>query len=580
MNQHLKTIQDLLQQNKTLSDAEKETLLKTITEADKQWSITDFKLDRTEKVKKTTAILLEETIEELEQKRKAVEAQNHELAIESSLERVRTVAMSMMKPDDLLNICKAQFTELKQLGFGDIRNALIGIFHDDKNYVGDYDYSDFSGGRMTNIPYGKNAIVDRSLAHLKSAKDAFTEFIVEGKDLEEWKAFRKQNGEYDDSRIETAYALYYYFYSIGSGNIGISTFQKISDEQLAILKRFRNVFDLAYRRYVDISNAAVQAKEARIETALERVRAVAMAMKQSDELVAVSEVMYKELTSLGFSNIRNAQIAIENDERQSFISYVHSDQEPHAIREAPYSSSSLLLKAKQELGTSGAFYETEYTGKELDDWRDWKKRTGAPLESRELTAASLRWYLYSIGKGHIGISTFDEISAEQVEIVKRFKNVFELSYRRFDDLQKAEAQAREAQIEAALERVRSRSMGMQKSEELKEVIQVVYEQFVHLNIHVEHTGFIMDYKERDDMHIWLADKHAVPFQVTIPYFDCAHWNSFNEAKEKGMDFFANHLSFEEKNKFYQDLFKLFPVCRRKQRNIILVARALPYQLYC
>ena len=71
-------------------------------------------------------------------------------------------------------------------------------------------------------------------------------------------------------------------------------------------------------------------------------------------------------------------------------------------------------------------------------------------------------------------------------------------------------------------------------------------------------GLLWIIKTRDDMHIWLADKHAVPFQVTIPYFDCAHWNSFNEAKEKGMDFFANHLSFEEKNRFYQDLFKLIP----------------------
>jgi hypothetical protein len=51
-------------------------------------------------------------------------------------------------------------------------------------------------------------------------------------------------------------------------------------------------------------------------------------------------------------------------------------------------------------------------------------------------------------------------------------------------------------------------MGMQKSEELKEVIQVVYEQFVHLNIHIEHTGFLIDYKARDDMHIWLADQHC------------------------------------------------------------------------
>ena len=147
---------------------------------------------------------------------------------------------------------------------------------------------------------------------------------------------------------------------------------------------------------------------------------------------------------------------------------------------------------------------------------------------------------------------------ECYDIFKRFGKVFEQTYTRFLDLQKAEAQAREAQIEAALERVRSRTMGMQKSEELKEVIQVVYEQFVHLNIHIEHTGFIIDYKARDDMHIWLADQHLVPSEVTIPYFDSPPNNSIKEAKEKGQDFFTYHLTFEEKNKFYQDLFKFVP----------------------
>ena len=100
---------------------------------------------------------------------------------------------------------------------------------------------------------------------------------------------------------------------------------------------------------------------------------------------------------------------------------------------------------------------------------------------------------------------------------------------------------------------------MQKSEELKEVIQVVNEQFVHLHINVQHAGFLMDYKESEDMHIWLADPHKVPSELTIPYFDSPHWNSFREAKEKGLDFFANQLDYEEKNRFYNDLLKLFPV---------------------
>jgi CCR4-NOT transcriptional regulation complex NOT5 subunit len=127
MNQYLKTIQDLIQQN-NLAQQDKEALLKAITDADKQWTITDFKLDRTEKVKKTTAILLEETIDELENKRKAIEAQNRELEIESALERVRAVALSMMKPEDMLEVCKVISSQLEFLKVKDVRNVQTAIF--------------------------------------------------------------------------------------------------------------------------------------------------------------------------------------------------------------------------------------------------------------------------------------------------------------------------------------------------------------------------------------------------------------------------------------------------------------------
>jgi hypothetical protein len=161
-------------------------------------------------------------------------------------------------------------------------------------------------------------------------------------------------------------------------------------------------------------------------------------------------------------------------------------------------------------------------------------------------------------EGAVFAFTNEPIAEEDAKIFKRFSAVFGQTYRRYLDLQKAETQAREAQIEAALERVRSRSMGMQKSEELKEVIQVVYEQFVHLNIKIEHTGFVIDYKARDDYDIWIADPLGVPSQVTVPYFDSVYYNRFNEAKEKGEDFFATNLSFEEKNGFYEKLFEYVP----------------------
>ncbi len=73
MNHHLQNIFDILQQIECISDEQKALINKSLKDVDKEFTIIEFKLDRTEKVKRTTAILLEETIEELENKRKAVE---------------------------------------------------------------------------------------------------------------------------------------------------------------------------------------------------------------------------------------------------------------------------------------------------------------------------------------------------------------------------------------------------------------------------------------------------------------------------------------------------------------------------
>ena len=138
-------------------------------------------------------------------------------------------------------------------------------------------------------------------------------------------------------------------------------------------------------------------------------------------------------------------------------------------------------------------------------------------------------------QGYLMFITFEPVP-DSYDIFRRFAKVFEQTYIRFLDLQKAEEQAREAQIEAALERVRSRTMGMQKSEELKEVIRVVFDQFVHLKINVDHAGFVVDYTPKGDWHFWIADEQDIPSKITHPYFESVWANQFNEAKEKGIDF--------------------------------------------
>jgi len=76
MNQQIQLILDYFQQQEQLSADEKNALIKALKKVKSDLEIAEFKLERTEKVKRTRAILLDETIQELELKRKAVEETN------------------------------------------------------------------------------------------------------------------------------------------------------------------------------------------------------------------------------------------------------------------------------------------------------------------------------------------------------------------------------------------------------------------------------------------------------------------------------------------------------------------------
>ncbi|HLO37036.1 MAG TPA: histidine kinase dimerization/phospho-acceptor domain-containing protein, partial [Lacibacter sp.] len=102
MNQHLQNILSLIQQDGALTAEQKNAITKSLKDADKELEITAFKLDRTEKVKRTTAILLEETIEELEQKRKAIEESNE--ALTKSLEELKAAQAQLIQSEKMASL--------------------------------------------------------------------------------------------------------------------------------------------------------------------------------------------------------------------------------------------------------------------------------------------------------------------------------------------------------------------------------------------------------------------------------------------------------------------------------------------
>lgn len=102
MNQHLLAILQIIQRNESLTEEQKNAAIESINVADKEIEVTAFKLDRTIKVKRTTEILLEETIEELDQKRKAIEETN--AALTKSLNDLKTAQAQLIQSEKMASL--------------------------------------------------------------------------------------------------------------------------------------------------------------------------------------------------------------------------------------------------------------------------------------------------------------------------------------------------------------------------------------------------------------------------------------------------------------------------------------------
>src|SRR4030095_5496022 len=68
-----------------------------------------------------------------------------------------------------------------------------------------------------------------------------------------------------------------------------------------------------YKRYNDLRIAEANAREAKIEAAMEKVRARAMAMQKPAELVEVAELLRKEMGLLGVEELETSSIYIHDE---------------------------------------------------------------------------------------------------------------------------------------------------------------------------------------------------------------------------------------------------------------------------
>jgi len=291
---------------------------------------------------------------------------------------------------------------------------------------------------------------------------------------------------------------------------------------------------------------------------LERVRSKTMAMHKSEEVTGIAVSLNEELLKLGFEG--GSTIIIidkETGDTEQWTGFsedktLKSCYVPHFKH--PYHDAQLDAWKRGDrflvytlTGDEKKTVDEHYFATGYKDFPESDKKWMRQMRSVTFSHAFMKYGSIHWGPGHL--------TEEQLEILQRFSKVFEQSYTRFLDLQKAEAQAKEAQIEASLERVRSRSMAMHKTDDLHEVIKVVTEQLSVLGLKFNVTNFAK-INSNGSWDLWLSTpEQAYPALIYVPYLDHPIFNRITEEEAKGNDFYTDVYTWEETNIFFHHFFE-------------------------
>jgi len=270
------------------------------------------------------------------------------------------------------------------------------------------------------------------------------------------------------------------------GMLLFTTNEPVADEIMQLLIRFARVFSQTYTRFLDLQKAEVQTREAQIENTLEKVRSRTMAMQKSEELPEAANNLFLQVQALGIPAWSAGYCIWETKDKKAASCNMSSEGEIQKSFILPTIGEGYNFYEPLQKGET--FYVEELGGDALVKHYDFMQTlptVGEILDELINAGISLPtfqiFHIVYFPQGYLMFITYEQVP-DAHEIFKRFANVFEQTYTRFLDLKKAEAQAREAQIEGALERVRSKTMAMHNSEDLEDIVVSLFDEVLNLGL--------------------------------------------------------------------------------------------------
>ena len=291
----------------------------------------------------------------------------------------------------------------------------------------------------------------------------------------EWMEFLQAQGQnvererYQDAG-QPPESLSLHFVPFAQGMLYVGSPARLPEEDLSLVQEIATAFSVAYARYLDFERLEERALELAREAAVERVRAVTLAMRTTDDLMDVVAAMHRELLSLdsrrGWCDIFFVDAAV--DEVSQYKAYSTPDRLIiHQAHEREYGDGIMAeltrrFAAGERPWAERGIWEEQaparssftLTREMLLDLLVFRKAWPTTPEVEEMLLGEHRTLTYPFAHGVIQLAQRHEFSDEDEVMVGRFTEALSLAFVRFLDFQNVE-RTRQRLIDSLEEELRT-----------------------------------------------------------------------------------------------------------------------------
>ena len=504
-----------------------------------------------------------------------LQQKNRELEIEAATQRVRAAAMGMQAPEDIMDVLRIVKEEISKFK---LENIATWIWtKDDEDLITQWDISELiEEGNLVNFnlrfDINKYPEVNRHKKEWEKGKKYYA-LNWNGVELQavidEVADVDPESGKMFQKAVDAGQIADYWHAAspFSKGVVGLDFVSPPPETAEPILTKMADAFDMAYRRFEDLQKAKAQARESKIETALERVRSRTMAMQKSDELNEVSILLYEELKSLGinksFMNCGFMEVNEDNRIQKGWMTRPDgTEMEKFTL---PLIGDPVLQKRYDAWKNQDSLFIQKVGGNELQKHIEFvNPQLGSKVVDemvREEFPETAIFYCGNFDQGYLSLISGEPLTSEEKVIFTRFARVFQQTYTRFLDLQKAEKQAYESKVEASLERVRGMAAAMNHSDDLMQIAEAMFREMEILQINPLRYGLGMINGEKKEAELWAStvdDGRYLDMLGTISLTWHPMLNQVFDAWEGQLEEVLYELKGKERSDYYEKIGQINP----------------------